>query len=68
MQADATARLVNYFYGARLIYDAGMAGKMREAVLRAQAEEAKSLKGRAKAALNAHLVDPLKRKWQALRA
>jgi hypothetical protein len=41
---------------------------MREAVLRAQAVEAKSLKGRAKAYLNAHLVEPLKRKWQALRA
>jgi hypothetical protein len=41
---------------------------MREAVLRAQADEAKSLKGRAKAALNAHLVEPLKKKWQALRA
>ncbi len=41
---------------------------MDEAVYRAQAAEAKSLKGRAKAALNSHIVTPLKKKWAALRA
>jgi 3D (Asp-Asp-Asp) domain-containing protein len=41
---------------------------MKEAAFRAQAQEAKSLKGRAKAAANEHLLEPLKRKWRALRA
>ena len=39
---------------------------MSEAVYRAQSEEAKSLKGRAKAAVNSHILDPLKKKWSTL--
>jgi hypothetical protein len=39
---------------------------MSEAVYRAQSEEAKSLKGRAKAAVNSHVLAPLKKKWSAL--
>ncbi len=39
---------------------------MEEAVYRAQAKEAQSLKGRAKKAVNGHIVDPLKKKWSAL--
>lgn len=41
---------------------------MDEAVYRAQAHEAKSLKGRAKKAAETHILEPLKRKWAALRA
>ncbi len=39
---------------------------MKEAVLRAEAVENKSLKGQAKAALNKHIVEPLKRKVATL--
>jgi hypothetical protein len=39
---------------------------MDEAVYRAQAVEANSLKGRAKSAVNSHIVDPLKKKWASL--
>jgi len=41
---------------------------MDEATLRSKAEEASSLKGRAKKYLSSHILDPLKKKWAALRA
>lgn len=41
---------------------------MQEATLRSDAVEAKSIKGRAKASLSKHILDPLKKKWQAWRA
>jgi hypothetical protein len=41
---------------------------MQQAGLRAQAVEAKSLKGRAKKAIAQHITEPLKKKWAALRA
>lgn len=41
---------------------------MTQAGLRAEAAEARTLKGRAKKYVSEHVIEPLKRKWRALRA
>ncbi|HXR92269.1 MAG TPA: hypothetical protein VN750_18515 [Steroidobacteraceae bacterium] len=41
---------------------------MQEATFRADKEDADSIKGRAKATLAKHILEPLKKKWQAWRA
>ncbi len=47
MQVDATIRLVNYYHGAQLVYDAGLAGKIVARMSRTLGDKMGSSKGAA---------------------
>ena len=43
MRTDASARLVNYYYGAKLVYNPGLAGKIISRISKNMGQKAKSL-------------------------